>query len=333
MTENNAGRVHRLRGRRTVVAAMAMGLAATGSIVVATEAPAINPAVRPAVARPVLQIGSTGADVTAIQARLGVSQTGYFGVLTAAVTNFQRSNGLAASGKVGATTWAKLMRSVSKSASSGSRPVLQMGSTGPAVSDLQRRLPMPMVTGYFGTMTDAYVRALQKRPSCASMGSSARRPGRRSARSSSRSRRSIAPLHQRPRSRAETSHRRSWPLLLRTREFRTSPTVTRQLKASTAVATRSGFTSVRELISAVRTRLRSTRGLARSRKLRQSPAISCSSTTTRTTSLATSESMLKQRNDVARTADRASGFARPSVLEQGSVRPRALVRSTRHFGR
>ncbi|MEI2730329.1 MAG: hypothetical protein V9E85_14620 [Candidatus Nanopelagicales bacterium] len=65
MTENNAGRVHRLRGRRTVVAAMAMGLAATGSIVVATEAPAINPAVRPAVARPVLQVGSTGADVTA----------------------------------------------------------------------------------------------------------------------------------------------------------------------------------------------------------------------------------------------------------------------------
>lgn len=164
MTENNAGRVHRLRGRRTVVAAMAMGLAATGSIVVATEAPAINPAVRPAVARPVLQVGSTGADVTAVQARLGVSQTGYFGVLTAAaVTNFQRANGLAASGKVGAATWAKLMRSVSKSASSGSRPVLQMGSTGPAVSDLQRRLPMPMVTGYFGTMTDAYVRALQKK--------------------------------------------------------------------------------------------------------------------------------------------------------------------------
>ncbi len=164
MTERNAGGARRLRGRRTVVAAMAMGLAATGSIVVATEAPAINPTVRPAVKRPVLQIGSTGADVTAVQARLGVSQTGYFGVLTAAaVTNFQRSNGITASGKVGATTWAKLMRAVSAAASTSARPVLQMGSTGPAVSDLQRRLPMPMVTGYFGTMTDAYVRALQKK--------------------------------------------------------------------------------------------------------------------------------------------------------------------------
>ena len=63
-----------------------------------------------------------------------------------------------------------------------------------------------------------------------------------------------------PRSRAETSCRRSWPLLLPTRGFRTSRTVTRQLKASTAVATRGGFTSVRELISAVHTAMQYSRG-------------------------------------------------------------------------
>ena len=136
---------------------------ATGSIVVATEAPAINPAVRPAVARPVLQVGSTGADVTAVQTRLGVSQTGYFGVLTAAaVTNFQRAMGLPLAARSAQRRGQSSCGQSSKSASSGSRPVLQMGSTGPAVSDLQRRLPMPMVTGYFGTMTDAYVRAAEK---------------------------------------------------------------------------------------------------------------------------------------------------------------------------
>ncbi len=152
----------RLAGHRAVVAALAVGLVATGSIVSAASAPAANPAVRPAVARPTLQVGSTGALVKQVQARLGVTQTGYFGVLTsAAVANFQRSNGLAATGKVGAATWAKLLGT--GGAATGKYPTLRMGSTGAAVSDLQRRLPMPLVTGYFGSMTDAYVRQLQKK--------------------------------------------------------------------------------------------------------------------------------------------------------------------------
>jgi len=140
-----------------------MGLAATGTIVTASEAPAVNPTIHPVVKRPTLQIGSTGPEVQQIQARLGVSQTSYFGTLTAAaVANFQSSQGMAATGTVTPATWKKLFGKTAKTKAS-KRPVLRMGSTGAAVTDLQRRLPMPTVTGYFGSMTDTYVRALQKK--------------------------------------------------------------------------------------------------------------------------------------------------------------------------
>lgn len=163
MSARQATSAKRVAGHRAIAAAVVMGLAATGTIATATTAPAANPTVTPVVKRPVLQLGSTGDQVKQVQARLGVSQTGYFGVLTAAaVTNFQRSNGIAANGVVAAATWSKLFGSSAK-ATSSKRPTLRLGSTGPAVTDLQRRLPMPTVTGYFGSMTDAYVRALQKK--------------------------------------------------------------------------------------------------------------------------------------------------------------------------
>ncbi len=99
----------RAAGHRAIVAAVAMGLAATGTVATATQAQAVNPTVYPVVKHPDLHVGSPSK------------------------------------------------------ATSSKRPTLQLGSTGEAVSDLQRRLPMPSVTGYFGTMTDAYVRALQKK--------------------------------------------------------------------------------------------------------------------------------------------------------------------------
>ncbi len=99
----------RVVGQRAIVAAVAMGLAATGTVATATQAQAVNPTVHPVVKRPDLHVGSPSK------------------------------------------------------ATPSKRPTLQLGSTGEAVSDLQRRLPMPNVTGYFGTMTDAYVRALQKK--------------------------------------------------------------------------------------------------------------------------------------------------------------------------
>jgi peptidoglycan hydrolase-like protein with peptidoglycan-binding domain len=57
-----------------------------------------------------LTVGSTGADVTALQNALGVSPaTGYFGAITkAAVVKYQAANGLPATGYVGALTRAKL---------------------------------------------------------------------------------------------------------------------------------------------------------------------------------------------------------------------------------
>ena len=163
MSVRHATGAQRLAGHRAITAAVVMGLAATGTIVTASEAPAVNPAIHPVVKRPTLQIGSTGPEVQQIQARLGVSQTSYFGTLTAAaVANFQTSQGMPATGTVTPATWKKLLGKAAKT-KAAKRPVLRMGSTGAAVTDLQRRLPMPTVTGYFGSMTDTYVRALQKK--------------------------------------------------------------------------------------------------------------------------------------------------------------------------
>jgi len=57
-----------------------------------------------------LTVGSTGADVTALQTKLGVSPaTGYFGPITkAAVMAYQTANGLPSTGYVGPLTLAKL---------------------------------------------------------------------------------------------------------------------------------------------------------------------------------------------------------------------------------
>ena len=57
-----------------------------------------------------LTVGSTGADVTALQTKLSVSPaTGYFGAITkAAVVAYQTANGISATGYVGPLTLAKL---------------------------------------------------------------------------------------------------------------------------------------------------------------------------------------------------------------------------------
>lgn len=56
-----------------------------------------------------LTVGSSGADVTALQTKLGVSATGYFGSLTkAAVMSYQTANGIPSTGYVGPLTRAQL---------------------------------------------------------------------------------------------------------------------------------------------------------------------------------------------------------------------------------
>jgi len=82
-----------------------------------------------------LTVGSTGADVTALQNQLGVSPaTGYFGSITkAAVVTYQTANGLPATGYVGPLTRAKLNASSSMTTTTTttttSNPVTTTSST------------------------------------------------------------------------------------------------------------------------------------------------------------------------------------------------------------
>lgn len=56
-----------------------------------------------------LRLGSRGAAVTRVQARLGLSETGYYGRYTqAAVSRFQRQQGWAGRGNTGRKTWSRL---------------------------------------------------------------------------------------------------------------------------------------------------------------------------------------------------------------------------------
>ncbi|MEI6622822.1 MAG: peptidoglycan-binding protein [Actinomycetes bacterium] len=149
--------------RSAVVGVVAVALVSTACVVTAGSAPAAAPTFKVALAQPVLRIGSTGPEVVSLQNRLGLTPaTGYFGVRTAAaVTAYQRAHGIPATGVVATLTWASLGRT-SASASTAGLPQLSYGMTDPAVSTLQSRLGMPTVTGYFGGITLAYVKALQR---------------------------------------------------------------------------------------------------------------------------------------------------------------------------
>jgi hypothetical protein len=80
-----------------------------------------------------LKLGSTGSAVKAVQRRLHVKVTGYYGNLTvAAVKRFQRTKGLEADGVVGAATARALGVKIGKSsyASGGASPSSSDGSSG-----------------------------------------------------------------------------------------------------------------------------------------------------------------------------------------------------------
>jgi peptidoglycan hydrolase-like protein with peptidoglycan-binding domain len=107
-----------------------------------------------------LRSGSTGAQVTAAQCLLHAAghstgsddPSGVFDAATvAAATAFQQAHGLTADGIVGAHTWTALL-------SRGTVPTLQNGSTGSAVSRLQRALTAALsrtvaIDGIFGSGT------------------------------------------------------------------------------------------------------------------------------------------------------------------------------------
>ncbi|HVT75282.1 MAG TPA: peptidoglycan-binding domain-containing protein [Candidatus Paceibacterota bacterium] len=79
-----------------------------------------------------LTVGSSGADVTALQNALGVSPaTGYFGSLTkAAVVAYQSSKGIPATGYVGPLTRASLNGTSSTTVGGSSNPVVNSGVEG-----------------------------------------------------------------------------------------------------------------------------------------------------------------------------------------------------------
>ncbi|GGT33590.1 glycoside hydrolase domain-containing protein [Streptomyces chromofuscus] len=113
-----------------------------------------------------VQSGSTGDLVKAAQCLLQAAgydpgtPDGIFGPDTATATrNFQSSRGLSADGVVGPRTWTALL-------SRGTTPTLQNGSTGEAVTRLQRSLTAALgrtvaIDGIFGSGTTQAVRDYQ----------------------------------------------------------------------------------------------------------------------------------------------------------------------------
>jgi len=143
---------------------------------------------------PILTSGMEHRAVKRVQKLLGVSpQTGYFGPVTlAAVKTYQRAHGIPTTGVVGPLTWASLLeqqktkrtqakkskqkaakkkaakkkvakkKTKKKSASSALKAAtLQLGDRGAAVLFLQKELNVQPQTGYFGPITQSFVKALQ----------------------------------------------------------------------------------------------------------------------------------------------------------------------------
>ncbi len=163
------GSTRRPGARRTLAVAATLSLAAGGSVVAITPSATAAPTVVRPASKPVLQLGATGKKVSKLQRKIGVSPaTGYFGPTTlAAVKRFQAANGVPKTGVVASMTWAAIKRQGAATSApvattvKTKRPKLAIGMTHPAVTKLQKRMRMPQVTGYFGPLTDSYVRSLQ----------------------------------------------------------------------------------------------------------------------------------------------------------------------------
>ncbi|MCJ1688848.1 peptidoglycan-binding protein [Rathayibacter sp. VKM Ac-2927] len=151
------------RPRRLLIAGLACGALAFGSVatapaVFAAEAP-VSAAAASAAAWPVVAEGENSANARTVQhllnaAGASVDADGVFGPATAAaVISFQSARGLSADGIVGAQTWAALITTVSS------------GDSGEAVSALQVQLNKVgaslTVDGAFGAATLAAVKSVQ----------------------------------------------------------------------------------------------------------------------------------------------------------------------------
>ena len=136
----------RLRLRTAALAACALLTATSGAAVAtATEESGSGTQSSSSEAR-ALKLGSTGSAVKAVQRRLKVKVTGYYGELTqAAVKRFQRSKGLKADGIVGSATARALGVKLTSSSyrSGGASP--QSGDSSSGSSGSSRRVRLPAV--------------------------------------------------------------------------------------------------------------------------------------------------------------------------------------------
>jgi peptidoglycan hydrolase-like protein with peptidoglycan-binding domain len=145
-----------------------------------------TPKAIPVSGRPLLKIGSRGADVIEWQHVIGVKPDGIFGLATASTTiAWQKSHGLAADGIVGPASWAiayqaipalgktppapaiaPITSSVIYKAPVAGHPTIRRGSTGQAVRDWQTMLVAAgntvAIDGQFGAGTDSATRQFQK---------------------------------------------------------------------------------------------------------------------------------------------------------------------------
>lgn len=145
---------------------------------VAKAAKAAPPA-SSAPSRPVLREGASGSAVKELQKQLRAAGfdpgaiDGKFGPKTeAAVTRFQKANGLQADGIAGPKTWAALAKTATPPQA---RATLERGAKGEAVQQLQQKLARAgyspgAIDGDFGPRTEAALKAFQKAAKLAASG-------------------------------------------------------------------------------------------------------------------------------------------------------------------
>jgi peptidoglycan hydrolase-like protein with peptidoglycan-binding domain len=165
------------------------GRALTSYLTGPTSTPTPPPA--PAVTSsgyPYLTQGAKGADVVTLQKVIGAEPDGAFGPLTAAALGtWQSKNGVPATKAADDATWAKMIalrlvpaKSGSTSGSGGSTAgsvtpgsstsplaayaslTLRLGSSGPAVTAMQKAIGGVVADGVFGPLTESRVKAYQK---------------------------------------------------------------------------------------------------------------------------------------------------------------------------
>ncbi|TVP60028.1 MAG: peptidoglycan-binding protein [Nodularia sp. (in: Bacteria)] len=110
-----------------------------------------------------LRLGSSGAAVTEVQRALNVQPTGYYGpTTTRVVREFQARNNLRVDGIVGPQTRSAIFRPGNQTGGTGGQVNLRLGSSGAAVTEVQRALNV-QPTGYYGPTTTRVVREFQAR--------------------------------------------------------------------------------------------------------------------------------------------------------------------------